>query len=216
VEGPQRVTERAFARRGDVAAAQQRIDAGKAAARITRAGWYPNLALTGSVSYARPNQQSAFPTDEFELSWRVGVALDIDIGSYPALSHELDARAADVEAARERLRGLRREVELAVTKAHLELQSAADRVEAADALLEQAEENYRTVRQKREQGLALNTELLGAGAQRLEARMKRSMALVDQAVAHARLLHAEGTLLEWIRGQAQQQRGMDSRSEEAP
>jgi outer membrane protein TolC len=215
LEERRRVTERAFARRGDVAAAEQRIDAGKAAARMTRAGWYPNLALTGSMDYARPNPQSAFPTDEFELSWHVGVALEIDIGGYPALSHRIDARAADVEAARERLRGLRREVELAVTKAHLELQSAADRVEAADALLEQAEENYRTVRQKREQGLALNTELLGAGAQRLEARMKRSMALVDQAVAHARLRHAEGTLLEWIRSQAQQRR-KDSRSGEAP
>ena len=60
--------------------------------------------------------------------------------------------------------------------------------------IEQAEENYKIVKNKFDNSLATTTDLLEAEVAQLQARLNYSFAKSDAAVAYKRLLQATGTL----------------------
>ena len=81
-----------------------------------------------------------------------------------------------------------------VNQAYQNLSSSQKKIEVYHRAVEQANENYRVIRNKYANALATTTELLDADAAQLNARMNYAFAKSDGIVAYHRLLLTAGLL----------------------
>ncbi len=127
-------------------------------------------------------------------NWMAGVTLRLNLFKGGADR----ARVAGAEAAQRRSEAERTRVhsalKLETRRAFLDLQAAAQRVTVAAAIVEQATESHRIVKDRYQAGLSNATELLRAETALLAARTQRLAALHDQRVAAARLEFSAGRL----------------------
>ena len=72
---PSRLVRRATEQRPALRALRQTVQARAAEVDVAQAGWFPQVSLTGSYLYARPNEQLFPPEDRFQGTWDVGVQL---------------------------------------------------------------------------------------------------------------------------------------------
>jgi outer membrane protein TolC len=85
-------------------------------------------------------------------------------------------------------------VTLDVTQAELQVRRAKAKVEVALLAVDQADENLRIMRQRFKSGTATPTELLDAEVALLQATTGRTGAMIERAIADARLSKSVGGL----------------------
>ncbi len=169
----------------ELAAAADALEAQAAAARAARR---PQLALNGG--YAHVENDFLSREDFWYASF--GVRFNaFDGGRSRHASAALERQAAAVESER-RDRGA--EIELEVHRALAELTTARERVAAASAAVEQAEENLRVVRDRYRNGEGTNTEVLDAEGLRTLSASNFDTARYDVRLAELKLSRAIGAL----------------------
>lgn len=189
---PQELVREALKERGDLAEQRSTLRAAETAERTARSGWFPQLFLVGEYTYARPNPE-VFPTEnQFNSSWRLGIAGRIELGSMPRVYHRVARRGAEREAAAARLRQAEQQVRLAVREAYLEWKSSGEELALARTIVRRAEENLSETRTRVENGAALNEDLLEAQAVLLEARLSLTSAEIGRQIARDRLMRELG------------------------
>jgi outer membrane protein TolC len=94
--------------------------------------------------------------------------------------------------ARERLRGLRRGVELDVERAYSQLNVARKGLSLAERQLDSAQENHRLVHRRFQEGEATHLDLLDAQTQLVTAKVNDLNTRVDYRRALASLTKAMG------------------------
>lgn len=186
------LTRSALGNRADLQAWRTRVEASRAGVRAAQAGWWPQLALSGSYVYARPNSR-VFPVkDEFKGTWDVGVSLSMDLWNWGLTARQTEAAEASLRQQEYLAAQMEDVVALEVNRATLQLDRAAQRSEVATIVLGQAEEQSRTTEQRFKTGLATATDLLDADVSLQQAKMTRSGARVECEIARARLTRALG------------------------
>lgn len=173
-------------------ALRARVDALAAEVDVARAGWYPQVALTGEYLYANPSPYDFLQEDRFLGTWEAGVRVSMDLwtwGRTRAQTGEAKARLRQAEAL---LAAARDSVRLDITRSVLNLQRAAEAVQAATASVQEAEAAYAAMQDRYEQGLALTAELLSAEVAYRRAETRLAQARADYAVARAGLWRAQG------------------------
>jgi outer membrane protein TolC len=189
---PQELVREALKERGDLAEQRSTLRAAETAERTARSGWFPQLFLVGEYTYARPNPE-VFPTEnQFNSSWRLGIAGRIELGGMPRVYHRVARRGAEREAAAARLRQAEQQVRLAVREAYLEWKSSGEELALARTIVRRAEENLSETRTRVENGAALNEDLLEAQAVLLEARLSLTSAEIGRQIARDRLMRELG------------------------
>jgi len=179
-------------RRPEVGAARQRLAAAQAAVAVARAGWYPNVLLTGGCQYALPNPRQFPPAAEFTGTWDLGIAASLDVGRWPAVADRSRQALAQADQAREALGQLEDSIALEVLQARLAVSKNEERIRVALQLVAQAEENRKILQEKYNNGLALASELLDAELARLEGDLQLAQARIDLQIARAALARALG------------------------
>ncbi len=183
---------KALENRPELKAMAFRVKAGEAGVAAARSGWFPQIYLTGNYYYARPNSR-IFPTlDAFKDTWDVGVSVGLDIWNWGMTVHQTDQAEAQLAQAKDGAGQLQDAITLELTQTYQNLTQAKERISVARKTVEQAEESYRITDERFKEGLALNTDLLDAEFVLLQARLNRTQALVDYALAEARLEKAVG------------------------
>jgi outer membrane protein len=178
--------------RPDIRSLESRIKAGEAGVTAARAGWFPQIMLTGNYTSARPNSR-IFPTqDVFKDTWDVGVNVSLDIWNWGTTIHQTDQAQAQLAQAREALGLTEDAVTLDITQAYLSLQQAAERISVATTTVARAEENFRVTSRRYKEGLVINSDMLDAEFTRTSAKTNYTQALVDFELAQARLARAIG------------------------
>lgn len=181
--------QQALQNRKDLSALDLRKKATQVGVKATRADLYPSLALTGGyVALDIPNALAVYN------AVNIGVGVQYNISSLWKTKSKVDqaeARQRQVEANEEALAdGIR----LQVNQAYLNYLSSQKKIDVYNAAIAQAEENYKVVNNKFNNGLATVTDVLDADVAMLQARMNRAFALSDTYVAYNKLLQTAGLL----------------------
>lgn len=174
--------------RPDLRALDEGLSAQHAAVKAAKASFAPEIKTYGTWEMDRPS--FAGPGGN---NWVVGVRMDLDI--LPLAKHaDLAEQVALQRKAQANLQAAEQQLRLAISRAHSQQQTAARSLETAQAALEQAAEALRITRNRYEAGLATITDLLRAEDAQRQNQNQYWFAVYNNAMAHARLLYATGSL----------------------
>ena len=186
------LVERALARRPNLRALQQTVQARAAAVDVAQSDWFPQVALTGSYLYARPNEQLFPPEDRFQGTWQAGVQLSWDLSLGFRTDAATDRARAQWQQARYELQDRRQSVRAEVQTEAESVAEARRAVRAATTSLESARAAYRAVQSRFEEGMVIVSDLLDAERALREARSQLAAAQAEYALARAALARAVG------------------------
>ncbi|MCX6150779.1 MAG: TolC family protein [Ignavibacteriales bacterium] len=178
--------------RNELKAMQYRLEASENGITAANSGWFPSIYLSGNFYYNRPNQRILPTQDKFKDTWDVGVALNWDLWNWGFTSSQT-AQAEQTKIQTETsLAQLNEAVEIEVYQNYLTYQRAAEKISVSRTSLEQAKENYRSIKEKYNAQLATSTDLIDAEASVLLAETNNNTALVDYQLAKSRLEKSVG------------------------
>jgi outer membrane protein TolC len=178
--------------RPEIKGMDARVKAGEAGVTVARAGWWPQIALTGNYYYANPNQRFQPALIAWRNTWDVGVNVSLDIWNWGTTVHQTDQAQAQLAQTREASGQMQDGVTLDITQAYLTLKQARERVTVAKQAVARAEENHRVTTQRYKEGLVLNSEMIDALYSMTAAKTTYTQSLVDFELAQARLAKAVG------------------------
>jgi outer membrane protein TolC len=78
--------EAALANRAELKSADSRIKASEFSLKAARAGFYPQVFLSGNYYYLRPNPRYMPALDKFKGTWDVAVSVSFDLWNWPKLN----------------------------------------------------------------------------------------------------------------------------------
>lgn len=179
----------ALVNRKDIAALDLRKKAAESGVKSAKGDLYPSLALTGGyIGLDIPDFLS------IPAAVNVGVGVSYNIGS-------LWKNKAKVQQAEARVKQLTfteammdDNMRLEVNRSYLSLMTNRKQIEVSAKAVEQAEENYRIVKNKFDNSLATTTDLLDADIAQLQARLSYTLSRADAFVAYHKLLQTAGLL----------------------
>lgn len=178
--------------RTELKSMMHRLDAASYNIDAARAGWFPQIYLTGNYYYNRPNQRIQPPKDRFDDTWDIGVTLSWDIWNWGYTSAQTAQAEQTKIQTQTGLAQLSENIEIEVYQNYLSLQRAAERISVSKKSLEQSDENLRTLNDKYNHQLATSTDLIDAEALLLQAQTNYNTALVDYQLALVRLQKSLG------------------------
>jgi len=184
--------EAALADRPELKSAEFRIRATELSVKAARAGFYPQVFLSGNYYYLRPNPRFMPALDKLKETWDVGISVSFDIWNWGQTKSQTDQAKAQLAQVRDARKLLEDQAVLEITQCRLILARANEKIRVAGQAVGQAEENLRVTRERFKQGVALNTDVLDADVVLLQARMNRTQAAIDLVLAQARLEKALG------------------------
>lgn len=179
----------AFNNRKDIAAVDLRKKAAESNVKSVKSELYPGLALTGG--YIAADVPGVFSVTN---AVNIGVGVSYNIGSLwknKSKVQQADARVKQLVITESMLDD---NITMQVNKSYLSLMSNRKKIEVYAKAVEQAQENYRIVKNKFDNNLATTTDLLDADVAQLQARLSYTLARADAFVAYHKLLQTTGTL----------------------
>lgn len=188
----QSLIQTALSGRPELKSAEFRIRAAEAGVKAAKAGWYPQIFLSGGYDYLNPNPRIMPARDEFYGTWDIGISLSFDIWNWGQTKSQTSQAEAQLAEARDARKLLSDQAVLEVTQSRLDVGQARQKTVVAGQAVVQAEENLRVTRESFKQGVALNTDVLDAEVALLQARINRTQAAIDVVLAQARLQKALG------------------------
>lgn len=179
----------ALENRKDVAALDYRIKAANSGVKAAKGEYYPGLALTGGyVAADIPN----FLTITNAIN--AGVGLSYSPSSLWKAGSKVAQAKAKLQQAEVNRSILNDAVRLQTAKAYQAYLSDTKKIEVYAKAVEQADENYRIVKNKYDNSLATTTDLLDADVAQLQAKLNYAFAKADALVAYNELLETTGLL----------------------
>lgn len=179
----------ALQNRKDMEAMNYRVKAASSGVKAAKGEYYPSIALTGAyVAADIPGLLTLTNVVNGGLGVRYSPSSLWKTGSKVAQSK---AQLQQAEISREMLNdGIR----LQIAQAYQTYLSATKKIDVYNKAVEQANENYRIVKNKYDNSLTTTTELLDADVAQLQAQLNYAFAKADAVVAYKRLQAAAGTL----------------------
>lgn len=179
----------AYTNRKDAAALGYRKKAAESGVKATKGEYYPGLSLTGGYIAADiPKVLSITNT------MNAGVGVSYNIGSLWKTKAKVQQKEAQVKQLSINESVLSDNIRLEVSKAYLDWLSQKKKIEVYAKAQEQANENYRIVKNKYDNNLATTTELLDADVAGLQSRLNYVFSKADAIVVYNKLLKAAGLI----------------------
>ena len=181
----------AVSHRRDVEAIGNRKKAAMTDVKTINAARYPSLSLTaGYIAADIPHLITITNTVN------VGLGVSYDIASLWKNKSKVDQAEARVKEWTASEAMMNDSVRLQVNRSYFALVSSRKKVQVYAQALEQANENYRIVKNKFDNSLATTTDLLDADVAQLQSNLSYTLARADAFVAYHRLLKSAGILSE--------------------
>lgn len=178
----------ALQNRKDIAALNLRKQAATTGIKAVKGQAYPSIALTGG--YIAADIPSVLTVTN---AINIGVGVNYNIASLWKTGKIDEAKAREKQVLANQAI-LADAVHLQVVQAYETYLLSNKKIEVYKKSIEQAEENYRIVKNKFNNTLATTTDLLDADIAQLQARLNAAFATADAGVAYSKLLHTAGQL----------------------
>ncbi|ABM39467.1 MULTISPECIES: TolC family protein [Burkholderiales] len=182
------LSERALARRSELAALARQIEAMRHQAAAVRGETAPQVALSGGYGY----QENRYQVHQGQWMVTLGVKWSLFDGG--VVSHRANAVERQAAALTEQRDELASIIALQVRQTWLDVQETRKRLIVTQSAIAQAEENLRVARDRYANGLSTHTEVLDAETLRTGSEGNHANALSDAALAGLRLKRATGEL----------------------
>ncbi|MBL7743436.1 MAG: TolC family protein [Chitinophagaceae bacterium] len=179
----------ALGSRKDMMAIDYRKKAAESGVKATKGELYPSLALTGG--YIAADIPNVFSVTN---AVNVGVGVSYNIGSLWKTRSKVKQAEARVKQFSITESIMDDNIRLQVNKSYLNLLSSRKKIDVYLKAVEQAQENYRIIKNKFDNNLATTTELLDADVAQLQSRLSYTLARADAFVAYHKLLQTTGLL----------------------
>ena len=175
--------------RKDIAAVDLRKKAAESGVKSAKGDLYPSLALTGGyIGLDIPDFLS------IPAAMNVGVGVSYNIGSLWKNKAKVQQAEAKVKQLTITEALMDDDMQLELNKSYLSLMTNRKQIQVSAKAVEQAEENYRIVKNKFDNSLATTTDLLDADIAQLQARLSYTLSRADAFVAYHKLLQTAGLL----------------------
>ncbi len=173
--------------RNELKSLQYRVDASNKNITASQSSWFPSLFLIGDYYYSKPNSRYLPAVDEFKNTWDVGVQLSWSLWNWGLTSSQTTIAEQNKIQAEVSLSQLKDAVEIEVYQNYLTFKRSYDKVKVSKLGVEQAEENYRMIKDKYNNQIASSTDLIDAETALLAAKTNYVNSLVDYEMSKVRL-----------------------------
>lgn len=163
--------------------AKLQVEVAEALERLAFRNFFPNV--TGSTAYGGV-------TSDLSPAWSVGVALSWTIFDGGNLVGRYQESKANLEGAKARLRSSELDIIQNVEQAEISAEEAQERIQAAQAAVASAEENFRLAQGRFDAGVGTILELTDAQLALTQSQNTEAQALSDFRIALYRLDRALG------------------------
>jgi outer membrane protein TolC len=178
--------------RNELKAMQYRLEASEKGITAANSGWFPSIYLSSNYYYNKPNQRIMPTLDKFKDTWDVGISLNWDIWNWGYTnSQAVQAEQTKIQTETS-LAQLNETIEIEVYQNYLTCQRAKEKIIVSKTSLEQAKENYRTMKEKYNAQLATSTDLIDAETSVLQAETNFNTSIVDYKLAEVKLEKSVG------------------------
>lgn len=187
-----RVVQAALARRLElkaIDAAAQSLSHAQAATKTARA---PRVDAVGQTDYANPNSRYFPPTEQWRLTWSVGLVASWNLTDAYVMGAQVDELSAKRAAVRAQREAAAQGIASEIAMAQAAVWNARAALAAGDTSLVAAEEGYRVATETFRLGQATATFVVDAESDLLNARLSMFNARIDLTNAVIRLEHALG------------------------
>jgi len=187
-EGVELLTERALAQRHELWILSDQIEALRHQAKAVRAETLPQIALNGGYGY----QENRYQVHEGQ--WQVNLGLQWQLFDGGVAKHRASSIKRGAAMLKAQHDDLASKVALQVRQYWLDSQETRKRILVAEKTIVQAKENLKVSRNRYENGLSTNTEVLDAETLRTGSENNHANALYDAVLASLRLKRSLGEL----------------------
>lgn len=172
--------------------ARRNIDLARIDVRIARSAYLPSLSLQGANTLARPLTTTM--QDLFANNWNIQLSLSFNLSSLYRNRHKVQEARYQAALFENREQQVLQELRIRVRSAYIRHREALERVESLRLAEQQAEENYRIVRNRYLNQLSILTDLLDANGIRLQTELQLTAARAETVYTYYELLRACGNL----------------------
>lgn len=157
---------------------------------VQKAADRPQVSITGGNTWAGQIFSDSY--DANHRGWNIGAGVTYNFYDGGATKAKVDQAKQQLLIARETEQQTRESVQLEVKQAYLNIRSAAQRVEATQTSVAQAEESFKIARIRYQAGVGINLDVLDAQLNLNRAQVNHIQALYDYNVGIAKLEQVMG------------------------
>src|SRR5256712_9440539 len=185
-----RLVSQALETRPELAEVCARQAAAVAGTQLAESGARLNLGLSGAFDYS--NTSGFVPGPQLSSTWSVALAATLNVSDGGLTKDRVDEARQRLEQLKAAEVQQRQVIELDVRQSYLNLQSAREGLDGADALQAQAAEALRIANVRFAAGVGTSLEVLSAQAASSQAEVAKAQAFFTYNVARAALVRAVG------------------------
>jgi outer membrane protein TolC len=184
----------AYAQYPDLKIAERNIALAQNNLKLTKADYLPTLSLQASNTLARPIPNVSPAQDLYLNAWGVTLNLSYHISALFDKKHNTNAAKSQIHLQELAQEQQKQNIRTEVKSAFIKHQEALDRIKALEKTLEQSNENYRIVKNKYFNQLAILTDLLDANSVQLNAELQLTAAKTNAIYTYYQLQKVSGNL----------------------
>lgn len=169
--------------RPEVVQLEMEVRMRREAVTVERSSRRPSLDIVANGQLEMQSNDFAFGSDERHQSWNTGLVMSFPIFDGLDSRARVSAAKVDLRQAELRLEELRKSITLEVEQAYHRMREAAERVDAREQGVREAEEGARIARNRYTQGVGTQLEVLDAELVLTQGRTDLVMARRDLAAA---------------------------------
>jgi outer membrane protein len=178
--------------RNDLKALDMQSKAAEATISETKSSLYPHLVIGADYDYLRPNPRIVPPLDVFQPTWDIGFKISYSITGLYDNKNKTDVSRARLAETKAQYDDLSDNAKMDINKNYLQYKESLDKIGVAQKSLEQAMENYKIVKSKYDNHIALLTDLLDADNYLLNAKINLISSKADATLAYYSMLKSAG------------------------
>jgi len=178
--------------RSDLKALDMQQKAAEAMIKETQSSLYPRLSVGADYDYLRPNPRIVPPIDQFQPSWDIGFKITYSITGLYDNKNKTDVSRARMAEAKAQFDDLSDNAKMDINKEYLQYKESLEKIDVAEKSLTQAQENYKIVKSKYDNHIALLTDLLDADNFLLNAKINLISSRADATLAYYSMLKSAG------------------------
>ena len=176
--------------RNDLTALTFQQKASEAGIKIAKAGYYPSLALTGGY-IALDLKNTLTVTNAMNF----GIGFNYDLASIFKNGKEVNLAKSKAEQTKQSIAILSDKIKEAIQQAQENYTLSLNQNKVYTLAVEQADENYRIVKDKYDNSLSSTNDLLEADVQQLQSKINLALSQADIALKYYQLQFAAGKLI---------------------
>jgi len=178
--------------RNDLKALDMQQKAAEAGINQAKSSLYPKLTVGADYDYLRPNPRIVPPLDQFQPTWDIGFRISYSLTGLYDNKNKTDVSRAKYAEAKAQFDDLSDNAKMDINKDYMQYRESLEKIDVAEKSLTQATENYKIVKSKYDNHVALLTDLLDADNYLLNAKINLISSKADATLAYYSMLKSAG------------------------